>query len=844
MSAPRKLKHLQVRSPPSTEPYRPHARTLHLPPYAGPPDRARHSATLLEALAKAERESRGDRDRVDIVVQGAEHGLYVEFESPAGVELKLDSLEDKRKGIELVAVRIVEARDQESVQRATVFVPDGQLKHFVKRFEEYATQRTQGGEPRHKALVDRIAALHRATLRALWTDDPAAYPADHETIWWEVWLRRHDGHELGRLMDFAGKVGLAVGARRLVLGDRTVVLVKGAAANLAKSLDVLSDLAEVRKAKETASFFMDMSAAEQAEWVADLKQRTVSPAAGAPAVCILDTGVNREHVLLREIIAPEDAQAVDASWGAADGMGGSPDAGHGTEMAGLAVYGDLCPLLQSTEEVRLRHRLESVKILPPRGQTPPDLYGALIAQAVSLPEVNNARRLRVFSMAVTAADQRDQGQPTSWSASLDALAAGRVFTSYGQSLEYLDQADPATSRLFVLSAGNVDANKLQREHLDLSDLEAVHDPAQAWNVLTVGAYTEKELITDPTLAGWSPVAVAGELSPWSTTSVTFRDSWPIKPEVVFEGGNTAHDGKNIDFPIVDLSLVSTGHQKPLAVSYATSAAAAQGARMAAIIRAEYPEYWPETVRALIVHSAAWTQTMKGHLPPGRRRRTPRALVRRYGFGVPDLDRALRSASDSLTLVVQSSLRPFARGSMHEMHVHELPWPREVLVGLGEAQVRLRVTLSYFVEPSPGRRGWKRRHRYASHGLRFEVKSPSESIDEFRKRLNQKALEDDEERPRSGKGSEGWDLGEQTRNKGSIHSDTWSGTAADLADRGVIGVFPVSGWWKESPPRGRNAPVARYALVLGIETDAVDVDIWTPVALQVGIPVEGLVVRSQ
>jgi hypothetical protein len=59
----------------------------------------------------------------------------------------------------------------------------------------------------------------------------------------------------------------------------------------------------------------------------------------------------------------------------------------------------------------------------------------------------------------------------------------------------------------------------------------------------------------------------------------------------------------------------------------------------------------------------------------------------------------------------------------------------------------------------------------------------------------------------------------------------------LADRGVIGVYPVSGWWKEQPKRDRSALGARYALVASIQTEATDVDVWTPVAQQVGVPIE-------
>jgi hypothetical protein len=106
--------------------------------------------------------------------------------------------------------------------------------------------------------------------------------------------------------------------------------------------------------------------------------------------------------------------------------------------------------------VHMRHRLESVKILPPRGPNRPELYGAITAQAVTRPEVNAPQRPRVFSMAVTATDERDRGQPTSWSAAIDALAAGRTFDPSTQGLVYLDEAEEGARRLFILSAGNVD----------------------------------------------------------------------------------------------------------------------------------------------------------------------------------------------------------------------------------------------------------------------------------------------------------------------------------------------------------------------------------------------------
>ncbi len=835
MPAPRNRRHILVRKPPGREDYTPHPRRIELPPPPPPANRRRHAAALKASLREAQQGAQERRRAAEIEVHGAEPGLYVEFDSQPGVELKLESLEDRRKGIELVAVTKHQTADGVVTERATVFVPDGAVKHFIGRFDQYATERTTKGEPRHREMVDRIASLRLATLRALWTDAPEAYAREDEAIWWEVWLRRHDGDELQRLAEFAGLARVQLSDRRLEFEDRVVTLAFATARQLSGSLDVLNDLAELRRAKESAGFIANLSAAEQADWLRDARERMRPAETDAPAVCVLDTGTNRGHPLLEASLAEADTHACDPTWGKND------HDGHGTEMAGLALYGDLGPVLSRPEPVHLSHVLESVKILPPPSAPPnrPELYGAVTAEAAGRVEVQAPDRRRAFSVAVTADDERDQGQPSSWSAALDALAAGRSFDPTSHGLVYLD-GDRPVPRLFVVCAGNVTA--LDANHLDRSDTEPVHGPGQAWNALTVGAHTDLALPdADPQWEGWKPLAHPGELSPWSTTSVPFADAWPIKPDVVFEGGNIVRDEDGrLDFPVPALSVLTTYYRptdKPFVLSWATSAAEAQVARIAGMITAEYPDFWPETVRALIVHSAEWTPTMRVHLrDAGDRKRARLRLARRYGFGVPSLDRALRSANDALTLVAQARISPFTGGKMNEMHVHALPWPRAALEGLGETPVTLRVTLSYFIEPNPARRGWKRRHRYASHGLRFEVKTPTETIADFRKRLNRRALEEEEERPDTTSDSPDWFLGAQARNRGSIHSDIWVGTAADLAERGYVGVYPVSGWWKEQPRRDRSAYGARYSLVVSIATAAVGVDIWTPVAVEVGVPV--------
>jgi Subtilase family len=393
-------------------------------------------------------------------------------------------------------------------------------------------------------------------------------------------------------------------------------------------------------------------------------------------------------------------------------------------MAGVTLYGDILAALSTGLKIRLRHRLESVKVLPPLNNNDPRLYGSITAEAVSRTEVQAPNRRRAFSMAVTAIHDPILGTPTSWSAAVDALAAGRAFDIVNGELRYIDEASIDSHRLFIISAGNVrDLTDTSTTYLDRCDTHPVEDPAQAWNALTVGAYTDLVDVGAPGMPheGWTAVAQPGDLSPFSRTGVGFQRQWPTKPDIVMEGGNAAISptGGDVAWP-ESLQILTTQRDPPtLTTTNATSAATAEAAHLAATVTAEYPGFWPETVRGLLVHSARWTPQMAMQLATaGGSRRMRANLIRRYGFGVPTAERALRSATDALTLIVQDTIHPFRRGGLREMHLHDLPWPRDELTALGEVPVSMRVTLSYFIEPSPTRRGFRGRYRYASHQLRF------------------------------------------------------------------------------------------------------------------------------
>lgn len=819
---PRDRPHLHIEGGGSPEPYSTPPRKITPRPLPAR-DREGHARALEhaigEALAGAHRELAA---REPDVAEGRP-GFYLEIEIPAEERAAIDQLGDRRKAVEVVAVRDPARNpgDNGGPIAATVFVPADAESFYLDKVERYRTEETASGHPKNEALVTRLDTVRLATVRSLFTDADALYPAPGRPIWWEVWLRHGTQELFGRV---AGRLNVPQKPHTVRFRERDVVLVLADEVTMARLVRNSDAVAELRAAKDTPALFLGMDGAAQREWTDELLDRLTPPEDAAGAVCLLDSGGTPGHPLLRPALADEDLHTVNPDWGVADTA--NRWTGHGTAMAGVALYGDLHAALETAEPITLSHRLESVKILPPDG-TPdnePELYGALTSEAVARAEVQAPHRQRVVCMAVTSPNP-SRGRPSSWSAAIDQLCF-----------------DETSRRLMVISAGNIRDDLNPAAYLDRNDLEPVEDPAQAWNALTVGGCTDKITIADPAYAGWTPLAPAGDLSPRSRTSVLWDRQWPIKPEVTFEAGNLAGDGRFPPEAIDDLQLLTTHHRptrRLLDTLGDTSGATALGANMAARIMAARPQLWPETVRALIVHAADWTPAMRARFDACGTKQKMQALLRRYGYGVPDLGRALLSASNDLTLMIEDELQPFQRdgsvATMKRMNLHQLPWPREELESLGELPVELRITLSYFVEPNPGERGWTRRHRYASHSLRFAVKRATEPLADFRRRINKAAREEEEGGSATTTGGgDDWLLG-AIRDRGSIHSDWWRGTAADLAGRDAIGVFPVGGWWKEKPFLERSDTPARYALIVSIRAPGAPIDIYTPVATRLAIP---------
>lgn len=728
-------------------------------------DREAHGVRLLTELDKGAKNFR-EHEPEDSPL-GSSGGVFLEVALSPGSEVT--SILEKNK-MQVGATKLAENGER----IVGLYVPEKSMPILRSILEDYGyADELPSGRPPNKTRVEAIERIREASFLSFWNDDPFRLPDDdHTPVWWEVWCSPK--HETD-LEDMCAILDLTLGAieKRLRFPESVIVPVLASKLNIELVLFAKFAIQELRRSDDTPAFYLeDNDADEQIAWIESLAQNVVWPGTDVPYVSILDTGVNRAHDLIEPALAPQDLFAVDPKWNV-DDTGHLHLRSHGTQMASLALHGDLTTLLSTTAPVRLIHRVESVKVIPPHGHPPhpEDKLGRLTEQAVLGPETAAPDRKRIHCLAVSNRD-RVGSQPSPWSAALDRLASG--------SLNSEDDLEP--KRLFIVSSGNTDGGIVHFDERRTPIDSPVLDPAQSWNALSVGGVTEKDAILGPNTGGMRLLVKPGDVSPHSRTSVDWNDSQtPYKPEVVFEAGNKAVDQDGYVLQMNSLDLLAAGRdmgQEPLKAFRATSAATALAARTAAVISAQHTDFWPETVRGLMIHSAEWSPIMQSAFAEHSDSKTQaKQLLRTYGYGVPDIGRACASATNHVVLIAQETIQPFIDGGMGNSHTFDLPWPREAIEQLGDKNVSVKVCLSYFIEPNPGRTASIYPPRYQSFGLRFDLRREGESRREFLKQTNKKQLNGEKKFRRET--DEGWRFGSHAVSAGSLHCDVWSGQAAKL-----------------------------------------------------------------
>ncbi|MEM7590124.1 MAG: S8 family serine peptidase, partial [Cyanobacteria bacterium P01_A01_bin.83] len=312
-------------------------------------DRAKHAQILERAIGTALQEARTQLDGRDPNIAKGEPGFYLEFQVKADSVNAYEKLQDSRKNIKLVAVK--KLSDNSDIVKATVFVPESAANHFVKKVKKYRDEDTDdiNGRPKNASLVTRLETVQIGKVESLFTDRSVSFPEARQEVWWEVWLLK----EHRQNFDFvAEKLDVPTKSTNILsFAEREIVLAMTTVETLAIIIQNTNAIAELRIAKDNPSVFLnDMGAIEQEEWCKDLLNRTLPPGEDAVAITLLDTGVNL-HTLVRSGLSSDDLHTCDLSWGTHDSQG------HGTQMAGIALCGDLMEALSHQNKVELKHRL-------------------------------------------------------------------------------------------------------------------------------------------------------------------------------------------------------------------------------------------------------------------------------------------------------------------------------------------------------------------------------------------------------------------------------------------------------------------------------------------------------
>lgn len=533
------------------------------------------------------------------------------------------------------------------------------------------------------------------------------------------------------------------------------------------------------------------------------------PAHDAPVVCVIDSGIQEEHLLLEQAIDKESSHCFLPNTPATEVADYVVHGGHGTSVAGAVLYADDIPnagTFESQTWIQNARVLNADRKLPEKVLPP-----ALIREVIQHYHLGN-RKTRIFNHSINADAPCRTKHMSAWAAEIDRLCNTHDILVI-QSIGNLRAAGVAE----LLSDGKTYPAYLGEHSCRLSN------PSQSLQALTVGSVAYGAYEKDD----WRSIATqAGDPSAFSRSGLGIWDS--IKPEVVEFGGDFLRTtGTNP-------SVSTPGHAKecypPLVRStlnggpafdrdiVGTSFAAPKVTRIAARLQGVLPDESCLLYRALIVQSARWPDWAKDLAPEEQT-----ALIARIGYGVPNIERATTNTDYRTTLITEGEQEIKPGGC----HVYQVPIPEAIRRAGPDYRILVEVTLSYAAEP----RRTRRTHRgYLSTWLDWMSNRKEERLDAFVSR----AVKDEDPAIREGT-SFGWIISDKSntgkiadvrRSIGTVQKD-WAYIRSNaLPEDFCIAVRGHKGWSKDPDN------TASYTLAVTFDIVGQEIAIYDPLRVAV------------
>ncbi len=416
----------------------------------------------------------------------------------------------------------------------------------------------------------------------------------------------------------------------------------------------------------------------------------VPPDPNSCGIVVVDSGIQPGHPLLSSTIGEAEVFLSNSQ----KATGGEIDrSGHGTGVSGIAAYGDIEKCILS-KEFRSSASIFSARILDDK-----DEYDEYLLLENQLEEVvnyftkNYPKICHVFNLSIGNCDSiyNSGDKQFRLAAKLDEIA-----------YRYQDY-----DLVFVVSAGNAKPFSSEEGERYLTDYpkyildskSRIIDPATSAIAITVGSLSlGRGSINNPNDAQVNSVAkIRGYPSPFTRTG--FGVDGMIKPDVVAYGGDFVIDGNrimgdvNAAVSVITLSL-SNISGKLFTISSGTSLAAPYISNLAAQLFNKYPKASSNLIRALIANSASLPSQIPNEFQIGsglsEKDKTAQMAKRLsvYGYGQPNLERAMYSMENDVVLVCDR-----VEMEIGNFHVYEIPaLPPEFLKNKGERT--LSITMAF------------------------------------------------------------------------------------------------------------------------------------------------------
>ncbi len=435
----------------------------------------------------------------------------------------------------------------------------------------------------------------------------------------------------------------------------------------------------------------------------DYQLEIIAPVGASPKVCVIDSGIQENHRLLSLAIDSVNSRSyVEGDASTADYVRRS---GHGTKVAGAVLYPYEIP---KNGQYQLESFIQNARILDNNNRISDNRFIPALLQQI----VTDYPETRIFNLSV-AEDSAFVGSH------MPALAAS------------IDKLTHEKDILFIVAAGNlfessavvtnpgiiehIASGKPYPDYLNDSTSQ-IANPGVSYFAITVGSISIANFEDDD----YKSLAGNNFVSPFSRTGLGMWGN--IKPDVVEFGGDLLKNKNSNELRVEGQlcpELVNSTIHGANAVgkdSYGTSYSTPKVSYIVSRLQAEHPNETAQMYRALIIQSA--------RLPNHCFNNPTLNDIRHYGYGVPDLNRALNNTANRVTFIQDGTIRT------KNADIYRLNIPAELRGEGRDFQILVEVTLSFTAKTRLTRRG---AHSYLSNWLEWQSSKYNESFTSFRNR---------------------------------------------------------------------------------------------------------------